>query len=86
MTETIKNLKHFFIPYGLQIQNSQLIKNTTQSGGSSSTNFKFQNQILKKTNININKKEVNHNPINFDLIPLNEEPSVADSFMIKNKW
>ena len=73
-----------FIPYGLQSQHTllkPLINN--QKGGSPQFIFKFNNKIIKNNNMDINLQQPKINQNDFDEIPLIEEPSVLNSFMIR---
>lgn len=87
MENNLKKLKQLFIPHGLQIQNDIKIKEYTknkQVGGSPTFIFKFQNKIIKD---DVNKNYISTpvlNEINLNEIPLIEEPSTMNSFMIRN--
>lgn len=84
-SDNLKKLKQLFIPYGLQSQQTllkPLIKN--QKGGSPQFIFKFNNKIIKNNNMDITLQQPKINQNNdFDEIPLIEEPSVLNSFMIR---
>lgn len=84
MENNLKKLKQLFIPHGLQIQNEIKINDKQQVGGSPTFIFKFQNKIIKD---DVNKNYVSTpvlNEINLNEIPLIEEPSTMNSFMIRN--
>lgn len=67
------DLKKLSLPIGLQIKELQKKKNPKQIGGSKQFIFTDNMKIFEKAD----------NFINFD-IPLSNEPSKIDSFMIKD--
>ena len=83
-SENLTKLKQLFIPYGLQTQQTILNTLKNQKGGSPQFIFKFNNKIIKNNNMDINLEQPTINQNNdFDEIPLIEEPSVLNSFMIR---
>ncbi len=78
-------MKNLFLPIGLQIKTlyNKKTNNQNQNQNQNQIGGGIKRNLINKKIIQYNNLKTKKDIINFD-IPLNSEPSVFNSFMIKN--